>query len=156
MPRHAKHYNHRKDACHHDRPQVVQNDMVRVDQPHAVGHEKERHAPQQEASGRPHGLGFHPSQRERCKEQDHADDVARDIASGEAAQRIARQPAQQYAKHSAHNGCKGKQTIGRMKLSGRKKRRPDDFSVGPPLHSDFRWEAYRLGVVHFLSSEQTI
>ena len=100
--RDEEHENRGDDPRHDDRPEVFEDDPVGVHQPHAVGHEEEGHGPEQEARGGTHPFGGHPPQAEACEEEDHPDDVPRDVTSREQAQGVARKPEKEDVEKSCH------------------------------------------------------
>ena len=117
-----QHEDRRDDSRDADGPEGFEDHPVGVHQPHPVGHEKERHGPQQEPRRGAHRLGPHPAQAQRSKEQDHADDVARHVTSGDKAQRIAYEPEKKNLKKSCHR---------RSTLAAGLERSGPDFSAGP-------------------------
>lgn len=102
LARDEQHDDRGEDSRDDDGPEVFEDHTVGVHQPHAVGYEEQRHGPQQEARRGTHRFGPHPAHAQRREEQDHADDVPRDISSGHEAQRIADEPEKQDVEKSDH------------------------------------------------------
>ena len=96
------HENGRDDPRDENGPEVFENHAVGDHEAHAVGYEEERHRPEQEAGRRTYAVGRHPFQTKGGEEQDHADDVARDIAARQQAQGVAREPEKEDVEESRH------------------------------------------------------